>query len=183
MLAKDLKVRWENSMKTLAISISFFLFTLTSASNAEPLRQFQDGSAPMFLDIAKNADGSVKRMKQSEAFKYCANQGAHLPTARELAQLSISLGARGIVEWPGMDEYWCRIPGGFYSVRTTNDIFCFSSVGFQRPAGDLGNHWFWSSSYDSNPSFNTFVLNGFVGEVDLVDSAYSNGAVLCVSGR
>jgi hypothetical protein len=52
---------------------------------------------PSFLDIARNGDGSVKLMSQKEAFDYCANRGAHLPSARELAQLSMSFGARGIL--------------------------------------------------------------------------------------
>jgi hypothetical protein len=34
---------------------------------------------------------------QFDAIRYCSNQGARLPSARELAQLSMSLGAKGFV--------------------------------------------------------------------------------------
>jgi hypothetical protein len=62
---------------------------------------------PKFLDIARNADGSVKYMNQREALKYCSNQGAHLPSARELTYLSASFGARGIVDSCEWSELKC----------------------------------------------------------------------------
>ena len=83
-------------------------------------------------------------MNQYDAVSYCANQGMHLPSARELAQLSASLGAAGISE----------TPKGYYLVSAKNadgkvDNFYFNYSGYKRPQGDLGNNWFWSSSVSS----------------------------------
>lgn len=150
------------------------------AQNQATLKQLQSGQAPkpVFLDIVKNADGSVKTMNQSDAVHYCASQGAHLPSARELAQLSTSLGAKGIVDACGSSDISC------YSVKATNadgneDSFEFSYDGYQRPAGEMGNNWFWSSSAYLNVSDFAFFLNGSGGEVAYV---YRNGhyAVRCV---
>jgi len=150
------------------------------AQNQATLKQLQSGQAPtpVFLDLVKNADGSVKTMNQSDAVHYCASQGAHLPSARELAQLSTSLGAKGIVDSCGSSDISC------YSVKATNadgneDSFEFSYDGYQRPAGEMGNNWFWSSSAYSNVSDFAFFLNGSGGEVAYV---YRNGhyAVRCV---
>lgn len=153
------------------------------AQDQATLKQLQSCQmpAPAFLDIVKNADGSVKTMNQADAIQYCASQGAHLPSARELAQLSMSLGAKGIVDACDSSDSSC------YSVKATNadgssDNFNFSYAGYQRPAGELGNNWFWSSSVYSNHSDFAFGLNGNFG---VVVSAYrsSNYAVRCVSGR
>lgn len=154
------------------------------AQDQATLKQLQSGQAatPAFLDIARNADGSVKSiMDQADAIHYCANQGAHLPSARELAQLSMSLGAKGIVDACDRSDKKC------YSVKATNadgssDNFNFSYAGYQRPAGELGNNWFWSSSVFSNFSGFAFVLNGYYGDV-VYDVRYVNFAVRCVSGR
>ncbi len=153
------------------------------AQDQATLKQPQSGQAPTpgFLDIVKNADGSVKTMNQSDAVDYCTSQGAQLPSARELAQLSTSLGAKGIVDACGSSDISC------FSIKATNadgneDSFDFSYAGYQRPAGEMGNNWFWSSSAYSNVSDFAFFLNGSGGEVAYV---YRNGhyAVRCVSGR
>ncbi len=120
-------------------------------------------------------------MSQSDAVHYCASQGAHLPSARELAQLSTSLGAKGIVDGCGSTDISC------YSVKATNtdgneDRFDFSSAGYRRPEGELGSNWFWSSSTHPRISAFAFFLNGSDGDVVYI---YRNGlyAVRCVSLR
>jgi hypothetical protein len=140
----------------------------------------QAARMPQFLDVARNADGSVRCMTQADAIQYCLNQGAHLPSARELAQLAMSLGARGIVESCGSDM-------NCYPVNATNadgssDAFNFSYTGYRRPAGELGRNWFLSSSvapYDSNYVFYLYGVYGFVYHY------YRGGdsAVSCVSDR
>ena len=146
----------------------------------ERLRELQAGQAPSFLDIARNGDGSVKRMTQPEAIEYCANQGAHLPSARELVQLSMSFGARGIVDSCSQDNQCYRILAT--NAEGSQDEFYFSYAGYQRPVGDLGNNWFWSSSVFSLTHDYAFSLYGDGGEVDY-DYRYDFNAVRCVAGR
>lgn len=152
------------------------------AQDQATLRALQAGQAPTFLDIAKNADGTVKYMNQNDAIQYCTAQGAHLPSARELAQLSMSLGAKGIAEIKSG-----KPDNSYYSINAKNadgssDKFYFSNEGYQRPAGEMGNNWFWSSSVFSYSSYYAFFFSGYFGGV-FSDSRYYYGAVLCVSGR
>ncbi len=118
-------------------------------------------------------------MTQSDAMSYCANQGMHLPSARELAELSASLGAAGISETP---------KAGYYLVSAINadgksDKFYFSYAGYKRPAGDLGNNWFWSSSVDSSNSDYAYYLYGINGFVDVFFLDHNKLAVRCVDDR
>jgi hypothetical protein len=121
-----------------------------------------------------------------------------LPTARELAVYSQSLGARGIRETahPGVVTSDTTVRAeieqmdrdGYYPIYVANSSgqravdFYFNSSGYQRPAGDLGNLWFWSSSVHpvfSDSAYNVNGVNGVFG-LDL-RSPYSDGsAVRCV---
>jgi hypothetical protein len=154
--------------------LSIVLFTLVCA----PALADQ---MPRFLEIAKNADGSVKYLDQAAGRQYCSTHRAHLPSARELAKLSMSYGAKGIVDACASDD-------DCYSVTAINadgrfDSFNFSIAGYQPPAGDLGSNWFMSSSVGDEPyGYGFFGLRGETGYVFSVDRAYS-GAVRCVSGR
>ena len=71
-------------------SIGYFIVTLTVCFTAS-------AAAPQFSEIARYADGSIRLMNQPDAESYCKAQDMHLPSARELAQLSQSLGAFGII--------------------------------------------------------------------------------------
>jgi hypothetical protein len=149
---------------------------------AEQLKKLKVGKLPTFLDIAREADGKVKYMTQTEAVQYCIHRGAHLPSALELAQLSMSYGAKGIVDSCGPKEENC------YQVRAANDKgepdwFYFSYAGYNRPAGDLGSNWFWSSSVQSGDSYVAFGLNGYDGGIGFGGHRSSKFAVRCVSGR
>ena len=149
------------------------------------ITEFQAGQIPAFLDIARHANGKVKYMNHKDAVQYCANQGAHLPSTRELAQLSTSLGAKGIVDSCGTDKN-CRKIIYIHNTDDSKDEFYFSSSGYSRPAGDLGNNWFWSSSVYSG-FYYPFIFDGFNGHVggintDAPDSSNIE-AVLCVSDR
>lgn len=121
---------------------------------------------PRFSDIARNADGSIRQMNQDEAISYCAKRWQRLPSIREFAELATSMGATGISE---------TAKSGFYEVNGRNadgkvDRFYFSNSGYNRPPGDLGTNWFWSSSvYLSFPygAFNLYGSNGAVGFIYL----------------
>lgn len=120
----------------------------------------------------------------------CEAFGAHLPTARELAQESQRRGAAGISELAPSQQ--CEFP--FYKVSVVNpdganDEFCFSHEGYRSPVGyKLGSGFFWSSStYLSNPDIG-YVLGGKFGVVDLYHRQHSGGyheyaKVLCFPGR
>lgn len=139
----------------------------------------QAGLAPQFGDIARNADGSVRYMNQYDAVSYCASQGIHLPSARELAQLSQSMGAAGVSE-TAKDGY------NLISAKNADgkiDNFYFNYAGYSRPTGDLGNNWLWSSSVNSYGSDYAYGLYGSYGDVDYVYHTYLYGAVRCVVGR
>ncbi len=148
----------------------------------------QAGQAPQFGDIVRNSDGSILYMSQFDAVDYCANQGMHLPSARELAQLSQSLGARGIkedYEFPGPAAYYNP---GYIPVNGKNsdgkiDSFYFDFHGYNRPAGDLGNNWFWSSSVNRYYIGDAFILDGRDGDVFRFPQSVSHVAVRCVAGQ
>ena len=135
--------------------------------------------APNLTDIVRNADGSVRHMNQYDADSYCRNQGQRLPTARELALYSQSLGAQGISETK---------KDGYYLVKGSDsagipDNFYFSSKGYQRPSGDLGSFWFWSSSVHPDFSDNAYVLYGDNGGIDGDRGGFDINAVRCVRSR
>lgn len=78
---------------------------------------------------------------------------------------------------------------GYYPIYTRNDAgqrvvdFYFNYSGYQRPAGDLGSNWFWSSSVHPDRSYYAYYLNGHFG---VIVSAYRDddgGAVRCVARR
>ncbi len=136
-------------------------------------------------DVTPELTGILKtEVTQHEAEDVCRDRGMRLPTARELALVSQSLGAEGISETK---------KDGYYLVkgkdRTGNpDHFYFSEKGYKRPAGELGDCWFWSSSVFEVFSGWKYMLNGYSGGFHIVmDTSYGNGdspyAVRCVRSR
>jgi hypothetical protein len=139
-------------------------------------------AVPNLGEIAKNADGSVKTMSQANAIECCKNQGGHLPTARELASYSQELGAAGIIEVADHKDN----DQDSYSIGALNfdsgiDRFYFNYHGYQRPSGDLGNYWFWSSSGCYGNYYGYYVLNGNVGSIDFAYLDNGWHAVRCVA--
>ncbi len=117
--------------------------------------------------------------------KACADQKMHLPTIRELAQMSQAMGAKGILGTSEVKEG--EVPDGFYFVSAINpngkkDEFYFNYSGYVRPVGDFGNNWFWSSSVDSVYSDYGFNLYGSSGNV-FAGYRDNNNAVRCVVGQ
>ncbi len=137
-------------------------------------------SAAPFLNVAKEENGTVKQMSQFDAVQYCAAQGAHLPSARELAQLSTSLGSKGIVDNCDSDNKCFLVVAK--NADGSIDSFHFSSAGYQRPTDDFGVSWLWSSSVNLNASVRAFVLSGSGGDL-FTDVRSSGYTAYCVSGR
>jgi hypothetical protein len=139
---------------------------------------------PVFLDIARDTNGRLKYMDHSDATRYCANRGARLPSIRELAQLSMSLGAKGIGESCGTDKS-CYKFSNIQNADGSKDEFYYSFSGYQRPAGDLGNNGFWSSSRLVNSGYydNAFFFGGGRGDINSGYRYYYLLLALCVARR
>jgi hypothetical protein len=137
-------------------------------------------------------------MNQYDAERTCREQGTRLPTARELAVYSQSLGARGIRETahPGVVTSDTTVRAeieqmdrdGYPPIYVANSSgqravdFYFNYSGYQRPAGDLGNLWFWSSSVPPDASAYAYLLSGLSGDVAYYYRSYAGdlSAVRCV---
>ena len=133
-------------------------------------------------------------MKHEQAKTFCAElgkksgQGARLPTLREFAELSKSLGSKGYLT---DSEYDLERQGRFavnvrkVSVKNpdgTIDSFNFSHHGYQRPSGGFGEHGYWSSSvHPTNPNF-AFYFSGKTGEVGRGDVDQTS-PVVCAVGN
>ena len=162
------------------------------------------GTGVIWDDIAKDKNGKVLIMNQYDAEKYCANLEKdgktdwRLPTVREQALLSQSMGAKGIKETQfaeikssdarvsaeitqmGKDNYY-----PIYKKNAAGDTvvdFYFNYSGYQKPDGDLGQNWFWSSSVHPYDSSFAYVLSGRYGSVSY-DSRDDSHAVRCVRSR
>ena len=162
------------------------------------IRELEGSTGSGLGDILRDANGLVRHMNQYDAERTCREQGTRLPTARELAVYSQSLGARGIRETahPGvvMSDTTVRAEieqmdrDGYYPIYVANSSgqravdFYFNYSGYQRPAGDLGNLWFWSSSVHPVYSNDAYNLNGHNGHLYYGYRSYVgvDSAVRCV---
>jgi hypothetical protein len=183
-----MKQKWILSLSVLSLAVGAQLLSLRAEAQV----------VGTLGDILRDANGRVRRMNQYDAERTCREQGTRLPTARELAVYSQSLGARGIRETahPGVVTWDTTVRAeieqmdrdGYYPIYVANSSgqravdFYFNYSGYQRPAGDLGNLWFWSSSVRPVASNYADVLNGSNGYVDYVNRSYGNDnfAVRCV---
>jgi len=138
--------------------------------------------AKLLKDVTPELTGILKTgVSQHEAENICLDKGMRLPTARELALVAQSLGAQGISETK---------KDGYYLVKGSDSVgnpdrFYFSYKGYKRPAGDLGNKWFWSSSVHPDVSNSAYTLYGVNGVIDFDERSYdvSSNAVRCVRSR
>jgi hypothetical protein len=132
-----------------------------------------------FLNIESFPDGSPKYINEEhKARQFCASQGAHVPSARELAQLSVNLGAKGIVVSCGSEDLKCS-KVEVLNEDLSSDSFYFSFSGYQRPPGQPGNNLFISSSVSPSRPDLQFYLRGDNGKIEY-NSGYS--LVRCASG-
>ena len=130
---------------------------------------------PKLGPILRNADKKIKYMTFDEALKSCP-EGSRLPTAKEFASVSRSLGAVGSIDPYLVDP--AQVPPGYNEVYTKNpnmtmERFFFSNVGY-RPIAEFVNVPLWSSSVYPTVSEQSAFFNGkvrvraFPGESDLV---------------
>jgi hypothetical protein len=152
-------------------------------------------SKPVLLEAVRYNDGRIMTMTQSQAFAYCASIGAHLPTAREFAQYTMTLGAKGIAEINARksDGNLVGRPDNSYegivyrNLDGTRDAFYYSMSGYQAPEGDLGKQGFWTSSVSHQvlPDYPyAYVLFGNYGALGESNRGYGfDYAVRCVSGK
>ncbi len=156
---------------------------------------------PKFLDVVRKSDGTVRFMQYQEGREYCESRGYRLPTARELAMLSASQGARGFMtECAPLDQYCTRFEvvnfGPKHDVDLTLDeeeAFFFSYEGYKTPSGDHGKYHFLSSSVRANEESQDYnVGQGYVtleGARGILTTVHTTGgllgmvAVRCVSDK
>jgi len=122
----------------------------------------------------KDIDGRVVFLNFDDAKSYCAGLGKRLPTAREFAEFSMSLGAAGIREtqYPGISlqhpKVQAEINGNNYREQywpidkpDNNGIavidFYYRNHGYNFPdPEEWMNLWFWTSSISPDPYGRTF---------------------------
>ncbi len=136
-------------MKNFVTAVYLISLLLSATASASA----QTGEAPHLLDFLRSPrDFSVRHLYHDEAIYYCNKQGNHLPTARELAQYAMSLGAKGIAEFADgkPDDSYYRVDAtqdGFNGIYF--DRFYFSAEGYQHPEGEFGENEIWSASSNS----------------------------------
>lgn len=137
----------------------------------------------------------ICHMTQIQADRFCRNRGTRLPTARDQALISQSLGACGILSTTEYDSFQGtpECPrDSYYRVRVarsaqepSGDEFYYSRSGYRRSDRDLGNYFFWSSSVSAFGSDYAYGLNGGNGfiDVDVRSVVFGDSAVRCVQSR
>ncbi len=146
----------------------------------------EDSLAEPLKSVTPELTGILqKKVNQYDAEKICLEMGLRLPTARELGLVSQNLGAQGISDTPKEGYHRVKVSDS----QGNNDYFFYSYKGYQRPIGDLGSYWFWSSSTNPYPhnSNKVWVLNGYDGSLSsfyFPRSLYhEDSAVRCVLSR
>ncbi len=165
------------SPKSFILLVS--LFTLSTGAYADKLDK--DG-------ILRNDIGIIQYMTQTEALNACP-AGTHLSTIRELAGMSQSMGAKGILETSEVKDG--NVPDGYYLVYGKNpdggyDKFYFNNNGYKRPEGYFGPVRIWSSSdylYSGLHAYALNLLNGYVVYRYIYSRDDHAAAVRCVVDR
>jgi hypothetical protein len=163
------------------------------------IKRRADRVMPNLGDIVRNADGSVRSMTWDKADRYCRDQGTRLPTPRELAIYSQSLGAVGIREtdYPGvfyeapqvMSETYRMLADGYSPILTSTRKgevsvdFYFNNKNYRPPKEEDYYFVFWSSVIQ--PGYRTikaYAMRGGDGFIDLqfLDDYHHCSSVRCV---
>ena len=117
-----------------------------------------------YSDLARDTDGSILNMSQYDADAYCKSRNSRLPTARELAHISMRMGSSRIREtvYPDVSSKDMAVSveieqmrkegfSVFYRPNAAGQPavdFYFQASGYHVPAGNLGLNYFWSSSLE-----------------------------------
>lgn len=139
-------------------SLYLALFGLVVACASPSVQAERHPSSAQFTDVVRQSqdsaqycheasEGNVCLMNWQEALQYCESQNAHLPTAREYANLIKPRGSQ-VLE---ADEVKGEAPKGFYLVESRNaegsyDSFYMNHSGYKRPAGETENYRLWTAS-------------------------------------
>lgn len=149
------------------------------------VKELQAEDKYKFIDFARQANGELKYMTQDEAYRYCAEQGAHLPSARELAKLAMNHGAKGIVDRNTCEIVGCWRIAIYTDASALPEVLYYSNFGYQTADTHLGKNYFWSKTYcASNDDFcsghtKVIVLDGSDGDLGVADRI---AAVGCMAG-
>jgi hypothetical protein len=165
-------------------------------SKEEQIKREADATGVIWDDIAKDKNGKVLYMNHPDAVKYCEKDGKRLPTVREQALLSQSMGSKGLKETTFADiktsdakvsaEITQMNKDGYYAFYKKNQAgetvvdFYFNYNGYKKPTGDLGENYFWSSSV--HPVYSSYAYELF-GCGGYIYYGYDYGAVRCVRSR
>lgn len=185
-------------LKSFLIS-SFVMFSFLQAEAAEctsirdcqneiemhqrTLQSLLKKQVSRFHDIAKYDDGSAMFLTYDEAVQYCFDHGARLPTARELAQLSWSLGAKGIIEISKGRPDLSYVLINAVDRKGAKDAFYFSNQGYQQLQGSTYNWLFWSSSISAGRWMNPYFLDGKYGDISSLVPHDHRVSVRCISDK
>lgn len=172
------------------VVVTMAVFAKSPLAQAQECQQRLDEAERQIRELQQQVTGLTlpkltgilkSSVSQYEAERICRDRNMRLPTARELALVvQYEHGAEGISETK-KDEY--RLIRGTDGAGNP-DHFYFSNKGYKRPAGHLGNHWFWSSSVHPDGSNNTYKLDGYDGEIYDVSRTFTYfNAVRCVQSR
>lgn len=161
-----------------------FKYDEIKKQETQKLETHNDGIPRMI----KDEHGFPVLMNREKAIEYCKNQGAHLASARELAQIAMSHGAKGIVEIAG-DK-----PNGNYQlVEATDrdgisDSFYFSVDRYNAYNADpsTGSIYYmriWTSSNNSRNPKQPLHLLVQIGGFQSNFGADQKLAVICMPGE
>lgn len=104
---------------------------------------------PLKDRVLRDEEGLLLRSSQEGAAKACAARGMRLPTFRELAELAVTRGAKGIIE---TSDFTPEHHGkAYFLVKPLNpdgfqDAFYYNSIGYKEPVFQAARAEFWSSS-------------------------------------
>lgn len=157
---------WEKAMIKRVVTIVGTL-VISMVATAEPV----------FTDYVRDDVGRVKYVSRLDARYHCETQGARLPSARELAQLFMSNGAKGIVRACETAQD-CKKINKIKNVDGSSDEFFFDKSGYQRPddqsdiiitnskiLGPRSGHPLWTSSVGSDaPGYSGSIFIGLTND-------------------
>lgn len=149
------------------------------------LGQLVSSAEANYLDpegILRNDDGAIVYLNQHQANKACP-ENTQLPSARQMAIISQSRGAKEILELAQVKNG--TVPEGYYKISAINidgskDEFFYNHEGYQNPGGTVGTDWFWTSSIFVDDTNQAFYLGGSSGFIGQDFRRFYLSAVLCL---
>jgi hypothetical protein len=135
------------------------------------------GAVPSLLPPPTDGDGMIIWKNNSDAAAYCSKQKAQVPTARELAEIAIKHGAKGIAEIKsGKPDASYQLVCGQNVNDGTVDQFYYSSNGFHDD--EMAYEVLWTQTWNKRGAYG---LNGN-GQIQIADfiEGSENLVISCV---